>query len=97
LNKPETEVIVRNKRGSKTNRKGKVDDYYLRRALARLPSASSVARRLLLLLAMILGFALIGKRKPVLFIGLVKQIVASDSGLGSWRVSQKTWKVERCP
>jgi hypothetical protein len=64
LNKPETEVIVRNKRGSKTNRKGKVDDYYLRRALARLPSASSAARRLLLLLlAMILGFALIGKRK----------------------------------
>jgi hypothetical protein len=29
LNKPEAEVIVRNKRGSKTNRKGKVDDYYL--------------------------------------------------------------------
>jgi hypothetical protein len=64
LNKPETEVIVRNKRGSKTNRKGKVDDYYLRRALARLPSASSAARRLLLLLTMILGFARIGKRKP---------------------------------
>jgi hypothetical protein len=64
LNKPETEVIVRNKRGSKTNRKGKVDDYFLRRALARLPSASSTARRLLLPLAMILGFALIGKRKP---------------------------------
>jgi hypothetical protein len=64
LNKPETEVIVRKKRGSKTNRKGKVDDYYLRCALARLPSASSAARRLLLLLAMILGFALIGKRKP---------------------------------
>jgi hypothetical protein len=64
LNNPETKVIIRNKRGSKTNRKGKIDDYYLRRALARLPSASSVARRLLLLLAMILGFALIGKRKP---------------------------------
>jgi hypothetical protein len=64
LNKPEIEVIIRNKRGSKTNRKGKVDNYYLRRALARLPSASSAARRLLLLLAMILGFALIGKRKP---------------------------------
>jgi hypothetical protein len=64
LNKPETEVIVRNKRGSKTNRKGKIDYYYLRRALARLPSASSAARRLLLLLTMILGFALIGKIKP---------------------------------
>jgi hypothetical protein len=62
LNKPETEVIVRSKRGSKTNRKGKVDDYYLRRALARLPYASSAARRLLLLLAMILRFALIGEK-----------------------------------
>jgi hypothetical protein len=29
----------------------------------RLPSASSAARRLLLLLAMILGFVLIGKRR----------------------------------
>jgi hypothetical protein len=56
-------VIVRSKRGSKTNHKGKVDDYYLRRALARLPSASLAARRLLLLLAMILRFALIGERK----------------------------------
>jgi hypothetical protein len=64
LNKPETEVIVKNKRGPKMNRKGKIDDYYLRRAPPRLPSASSAARRLLLLLAMILGFALIGKRKP---------------------------------
>jgi hypothetical protein len=63
LNKPETEVIVRSKRGSKTNRKGKVDDYCLLRALARLPSASSAVRRLLLLLAMILRFALIGERK----------------------------------
>jgi hypothetical protein len=56
-------MIVRNKRGSKSNRKGKVDDYCLRRALARLPSASSAARRLLLLLAMIPGSALIGERK----------------------------------
>jgi hypothetical protein len=56
-------MIVKNKRGSKTNREGKVDDYCLRRALARLPSASSAAPRLLLLLAMILGFALIGERK----------------------------------
>jgi hypothetical protein len=63
LNKPEIEVIVRNKRGSKTNRKEKVDDYYHRRALARIPFASSAARRLLLLLAMILGFVLIGERK----------------------------------
>jgi hypothetical protein len=63
LNKPETEMIVKNKRESKVNRKGKIDDYCLRRALARLPSASSVARRLLLLLAMLLGFALIGKRR----------------------------------
>jgi hypothetical protein len=64
LDKPETEVIIRNKRGSKANRKGKVDNDCLRRALARLPSASSAARRLLLLVAMILGFALIWIRKP---------------------------------
>jgi hypothetical protein len=56
-------MFVKNERESKTNRKGKGDDYCLRRALARLPSASSVARRLLLLLTMLLGFALIGKRK----------------------------------
>jgi hypothetical protein len=42
----------------------KVGDHCLRRALARLRSASSAARRLLLLPAMVLGAALvIGKRK----------------------------------
>jgi hypothetical protein len=42
----------------------KVGDHCLRRALARLPSASSAARRLLLLPTMVLGAALvIGKRK----------------------------------
>jgi hypothetical protein len=42
----------------------KVGDHCLRRALARLPSASSAARRLLLLPAMVLGTALvIWKRK----------------------------------
>jgi hypothetical protein len=42
----------------------KVGGHCLRRALARLPSASSAARRLLLLPAMVLGTALvIGKRK----------------------------------
>jgi hypothetical protein len=42
----------------------KVGDLCLRRALARLPSASSAARRLLLLPAMVLGAALvIWKRK----------------------------------
>jgi hypothetical protein len=42
----------------------KIDDHCLRRALAWLPSASSVARRLLLLPAMVLELALvIGKRK----------------------------------
>jgi hypothetical protein len=56
-------MIVKNKKGSKTNRKGKVDDYCLRRTLVQLPSASSAARRLLLLLAMLMGFALIGKRR----------------------------------
>jgi hypothetical protein len=56
-------MIVKNKRESKMNRKRKVDDHCLRRALARLPSASSAARRQLLLLAMLLGFALVGKRR----------------------------------
>jgi hypothetical protein len=37
----------------------KIDDHCLRRALPRLPSASSVARRLLLLPAMVLGAALV--------------------------------------
>jgi hypothetical protein len=42
----------------------KVGDHCLRRALARLPSASSAARRLLFLPAMVLGAALvISKRK----------------------------------
>jgi hypothetical protein len=42
----------------------KVGDHCLRRALARLPSASLAARRLLLLPAMVLGAALvIWKRK----------------------------------
>jgi hypothetical protein len=54
-------MIVKNKRGSKMNRRRRIDDHCLRRALARLPSASSVARRRLLLLAMLLGFALVGK------------------------------------
>jgi hypothetical protein len=55
-------MIAKKQGGSKMNRKGKVDDYCLQRALARLPSASSAARRLLLLLAMILGFVLIGEK-----------------------------------
>jgi hypothetical protein len=37
----------------------KVGDHYLRRTPARLPSASSAARRLLLLPAMVLGAALV--------------------------------------
>jgi hypothetical protein len=47
-------MIVRNKGGSKTNRKGKDGDHCLRRELVWLPSASSAARRLLLLPA--IGF-----------------------------------------
>jgi hypothetical protein len=37
----------------------KIGDHCLRRTLARLPSASSAARRLLLLSAMVLGAALV--------------------------------------
>jgi hypothetical protein len=41
----------------------KVGDHYLRRALARLPSASSAARCLLLLPAMVLGAALVIRKE----------------------------------
>jgi hypothetical protein len=43
------------------NQKRGIDDHCLRRALARLPSASSEARRRLRLRTMLLGFALFGK------------------------------------
>jgi hypothetical protein len=56
-------MIVKNKRGSKMNHKRRIDDHCLWRALARLPSASSAARRRLLLRTMPLGFALFGKKK----------------------------------
>jgi hypothetical protein len=55
-------MIVKNKRGSKMNRKRRIDDHCLWRTLARLPSASLAARRRLLLFVMLLGFALVGKR-----------------------------------
>jgi hypothetical protein len=56
-------MIVKNKSESKMNRKRKVDNCCLRQALARLPSALSVARRLLSMFAILLGFALIGEKK----------------------------------
>jgi hypothetical protein len=62
-------MIVKNKRGSKMNQKRGIDNHYLRRALARLPSASSEARRRLRLRTMLLGFALFGKRRRRLEIG----------------------------
>jgi hypothetical protein len=43
------------------NRERRIDDHYLRCALARLPSASSEARRRLRLRTMPLGFALFEK------------------------------------
>jgi hypothetical protein len=60
LDEPEKiEGIVRN--GKKS---GEVDDYCLRRAPTRLPSASSPARRLLLLPSIkFLGCASVGERK----------------------------------
>jgi hypothetical protein len=56
-------MIVKNKRGSKMNHKRRIDDHCLRRALARLPSASSEARRRLRLRTMPLGFALFGEKE----------------------------------
>jgi hypothetical protein len=63
LNQPETGMIVKNKKESKMNRKRGIDNHCLRRALARLPSASSEARRRLRLHTMPLGFALFGKKR----------------------------------
>jgi hypothetical protein len=45
------------------NHERKSDDHCLRRALARLPSASSEARRRLRVRTMLLGFALFGKEE----------------------------------
>jgi hypothetical protein len=45
------------------NQKRGIDDHCLLRALARLPSTSSEARRRLRLRTMLLGFALFGKKK----------------------------------
>jgi hypothetical protein len=45
------------------NQKRGIDDHCLRRALARLPSASSEARRRLRLRTMPLGFALFGEKE----------------------------------
>jgi hypothetical protein len=45
------------------NQKREIDDHCLRRALARLPSASSEARRRLRLRTMLLGIALFGKEE----------------------------------
>jgi hypothetical protein len=56
-------MIVKNKRRSKMNQKIGIDDHCLRRALARLPSASSGARRRLRLHSMSLGFALFEEKK----------------------------------
>jgi hypothetical protein len=56
-------MIAKNKRGSKMNRERRIDDHCLRRALARLPSASSEARRRLRLRTMPLGFALFEKKE----------------------------------
>jgi hypothetical protein len=62
-------MIVKNKRGSKMNCERRIDYHCLRRALARLPSASSEARRRLRLRTMPLGFALFEKKGRRLEIG----------------------------
>jgi hypothetical protein len=45
------------------NQRRGIDDHCLRRALARLPSASSEGRHRLRLRTMLLGFALFGERR----------------------------------
>jgi hypothetical protein len=63
LNQPEKRDDRQNKKESKMNQKRGIDDHCLRRALARLPSASSEARRRLRLRTMLLRFALFGKEE----------------------------------
>jgi hypothetical protein len=64
--------IVRNKKRSRKTCK-ETDDHHLRRAPARLPSASSLARRLLLLLAMELLGVLVLKKESLDWQRLGKQ------------------------
>jgi hypothetical protein len=67
-----TKGIVRNKKGSKESCE-KTNDHHLRRAPARLPSASSLARRLLLLSAMKLLGVLVLKKESLDWQRLGKQ------------------------
>jgi hypothetical protein len=69
-------MIVKNKRRSKMNQKRGIDDHYLRHALARLPSASSEARRRLRLRTMLLGFALFGKEEEDLRLAKIWELKA---------------------
>jgi hypothetical protein len=64
--------IVKNKKRSRKSCK-ETDDHHLRRAPARLPSASSLARRLLLLLAMELLGVLVLKKESLDWQRLGKQ------------------------
>jgi hypothetical protein len=59
MDEPETEKVVRDKRKSKKKSQREVVDHCLRRALARLPSASAAARRLLPLPAIGFGDVLV--------------------------------------
>jgi hypothetical protein len=59
-----TKKIVKDKKGSKESYE-EANDHHLRRAPARLPSASSLARRLLLLFAMELLGVLVLERKSL--------------------------------
>jgi hypothetical protein len=70
----------------------KVGDYCLRRALARLPSASLAARRLLLLPTMVLGAALvIWKRKLE-----VGKDLKAEGLVKSWGVTPDFPKKTKC-
>jgi hypothetical protein len=84
-----------------------VDDHHLRREPARLPSASSLARRLLPLPA--IGFlgVLVLEEESLNWQRLEGKRLGERLGAPtvlfmemtrrSWRISQKIWKVERLP
>jgi hypothetical protein len=60
----DTKKIIRDEKGSKESCE-EANDHHLRQAPARLPSASSLARRLLLLFAMELLGVLVQERKSL--------------------------------
>jgi hypothetical protein len=106
-----TKRVVRNQKKSRKSCK-ETDEYHLRRAPARLPSASSLARCLLLLPAMkFFGVLVLEKRsldwQRLESRGLGGRLGGTrgsylwdwqrNRGRRSWCISREIWEVERFP